>query len=152
MSAREAELAAQLAECIRVVMRTFTINEQRFPAAEGRLKFNAMDFQTLGYVAAHPACSAADVARFLGVAPTTMQSALDRMETAGLIVRTRAAEDRRLVSVSLTREGRAVQAAIQRQDVANCITMLAALPAKDRQGFVRCLSLIAAALEENADA
>jgi DNA-binding MarR family transcriptional regulator len=141
---RDAEI---LAEAIRVLMRTFTIDDGRIPPAEGKLKYNASDFQTIGYVAEKPGCMASDVARFLGVSPTTATSILDRLERQGLLIRTRPTGDRRTVALTLTPAGREVHQAIRRQDAANCMAMLNALPPSDRAAFLRSITRIADALE-----
>ncbi|MEM5327788.1 MarR family transcriptional regulator [Paraburkholderia sp. JHI2823] len=52
----------------------------------------------------------AALAKLLGVHPARMTRVLDKLETSGLVERTRNGTDRRLVDVSLTREGRSVAA------------------------------------------
>ena len=136
-----------LAGAIRVLMRTFTIDEGRIPPAEGRIKYNASDFQTIGFVAERPGCKASDVARFLGVSPTTATSILDRLEGQGILVRARPPTNRRAIALTLTPSGREVHEAIRRQDTANCRAMLDALPPADRAQFLHSIVRIAEALE-----
>lgn len=50
----------------------------------------------------------AALAKRLGVHPARMTRVLDKLETSGLVERSRNGADRRLVDVSLTREGRSV--------------------------------------------
>ncbi|MBV8259437.1 MAG: MarR family transcriptional regulator [Paraburkholderia sp.] len=52
----------------------------------------------------------AALAKLLGVHPARMTRVLDKLETSGLVERARNGTDRRLVDVSLTREGRSVAA------------------------------------------
>jgi DNA-binding MarR family transcriptional regulator len=139
-----ADLPDRLAEGVRVLLREFTINEVRFPAAEGRLRHNAIDFQSLAVIAAQPGCSALDVGRRLGASPTTLQSCLDRLVRAGLVSRERSDQDGRRVVLALTPEGLETHGAIRRQDLANCDLMLSALPEPARARFVADLERIAA--------
>jgi DNA-binding MarR family transcriptional regulator len=88
------------------------------------------------------------LANFLGVAPTTAQSVIDRLIKRGLLARTRHATNNRAVALSLTDEGVAVRSAINAQDRANCQAMLAALPVKVQGSFIAQLSQIASAFEQ----
>lgn len=142
--------AERLAAAIRVLLRAFTIDEDRFPAAEGRMRYNAIDFQTIHYVAEHSGCKSIAVAAFLGVAPTTLQSTLDRLVERGLVERSKSAESPRAVALALSAEGRRVREAIQRQDADNCRRMLAAVPARERARFVEHMTQIAAAIGDRA--
>jgi DNA-binding MarR family transcriptional regulator len=144
-------LADDFAESIRVLLRAFTIDENRFPPAEGRMKYNAIDFQTIAFIARHKGCKALDVAQFLGIAPTTAQSAIDRLVAGGLVARERGETDRRVVELTLTADGRAVHAAIRRQDRANCALMLGALPESERMNFVTQLKQIAARVDKSGE-
>jgi DNA-binding MarR family transcriptional regulator len=132
MSGHEARFAASL----RVLLRLFTISEADFPAAGGRMRYNAVDFQTLHFVGEHRGCRATDLAAFLGVAPTTVQSALDRLEKRGLIARQAHPRSGRALALHLTQAGEAMTAAISAQDEANCAAMLSTLDAAQRAGFV----------------
>ena len=69
--------AEQLHRYINTMLNLFLVNEQSFPSAKGRMRYNPLDFQTLRFVAAQPDCRGSDIARALGVVPTTLQSALD---------------------------------------------------------------------------
>ncbi|WP_421700589.1 MarR family winged helix-turn-helix transcriptional regulator [Ancylobacter sp.] len=67
---------------------------------------NELDKQTLLYIAEHPGCGPSDVARFLGVANTTLSSAADRLVKQGLLERHRPEADRRAVALKLTASGK----------------------------------------------
>ena len=140
--------ATEMLDAIRTILRTFTIDEHRFPPAEGRIKYNPIDFQSLYFVGAQRGCSGAELAGFLGVAPTTAQSVCDRLIQRGLMERAPSETSRRAVSLLLTDEGDSVLAAIRRQDLANCETMLSALPREKRRDFVAQLQRIADSLSE----
>lgn len=135
-----------LLDGIRTLLRTFTVNESRFPPGEGRIKYNAIDFQALHFIAQSPVSTQAELTRFLGVSPTTAQSVCDRLVRRGFVDRDRHHKDRRSVVLSLTPEGFSIASSIRRQDLSNCETMLAALPESDRAQFARQVGAIARAL------
>ncbi|MEM1231422.1 MAG: MarR family winged helix-turn-helix transcriptional regulator [Pseudomonadota bacterium] len=143
--------AAVLLEGIRVILRTFTVDETRYPAAEGRIKYNGRDFAALHYIEHHPGCKGISLARHLGVAPTTAQSVCERLIRQGLISRSDSPESDRAVAYGLTAEGDEVTRAIRRQDLANCTRMLQALPAAQRSQFAAQVAAIAEALDSEAD-
>lgn len=144
--------AAKLVASVRILLRTFTINETAFPPAEGKLKHNAHDFQTILFLANHPNSKANRVADFLGVVPTTAQSVIERLIRRGIVVRKRGDSSREGVSLSLTTQGQVLCEAIDRQDLTNCERMLRALPASERAGFVKNLQLIAESIEDEVRA
>ncbi|MEP3224349.1 MAG: MarR family winged helix-turn-helix transcriptional regulator [Parasphingorhabdus sp.] len=130
---------------IRVLLRIFTIDETRFPPAEGRIKYNAIDFQALYFIAENNDCSGAALAAFLGVPATTAQSVIERLISRGYV--SRRSGTGRAIALSLSKEGQTICAAIRRQDIANCGTMLAALPEDERSDFAAKICVIARALE-----
>jgi DNA-binding MarR family transcriptional regulator len=141
-------MAASMAESIRILLRTFIIDEKRFPAAMGQMRHNAADFQTLHFIAANPGCKSAELAAFLGVAPTTAQSVLERLIKRDLISRGPHATSNRAVALSITAKGAQMRQAINAQDQANCAAMLNILPAKARADFVVQLGQIAEAVNK----
>ncbi|CDO60254.1 AtsB [Candidatus Phaeomarinobacter ectocarpi] len=151
MSTASEKQAARFADAIRVLLRTFTVDETQFPPAEGRMKYNALDFQTLHFLSQTPGSTGAALARFLGVSPTTAQSVTDRLIKRGLLARDANPSSGRAISLSLTKQGEDMQAAIERQDIANCQTMLATLPASDRRHFVDQLDQITRAVGAGPD-
>ena len=138
--------AEELLVGIRTILRTFTVDETRFPPAEGRIKYNPVDFQTLYFLDANPGSKNTELSEFLGVAPTSTQSVCDRLIKRGYVVRLQSETNRKAVALSLTQEGQSVVAAIRRQDLANCETMLQALPTSQRKKFASQISLIAESL------
>ena len=144
--AKEAEA---LADSIHILLRVFTVNERLFPPAEGRTKYNGIDFQTLGYLSRNPGCRPKDLATYLGVAPTTVQSAIDRLIRRGLVDRTPSPNSGRDVALSLTPDGKALRAAIRRQDLSNCATMLSAVPKSERTRFLKNIQRVADTLSDH---
>lgn len=143
--------ASIMGASIRSLLRAFTVDEARYPPAEGKIRYNGPEFQTLHFVGLHPACSSTVLAAFLGVSPTTAQSVIERLIKRGLILRERSSGDRRAVTLNLTAEGEAMRAAINRQDQRNCETMLAALPEAERSAFVTQMAQIARAIEHTPE-
>ncbi|MEV5603474.1 MarR family transcriptional regulator [Streptomyces sp. NPDC052299] len=89
------------------------------------------------------------LAQGLGVHPATLTNRLDRMQSAALIAREHAAEDRRSLLVGLTPQGAATWAAViddQRKAEAALLAPLAAEELRDLAALLRVVSL---AVEED---
>lgn len=140
------DLALRLHEAIDRLMRAFKVAEGR--ANEGRAEATLVtaDVQSLMFVGARPDSMASELAAFLGVAPTTASSVIDRLVRRGLLVRERTNENRRVVRLRLTDEGEAARSRIVAEQLANCREMLAALPAAERKTLVALLAKVAAAV------
>ena len=122
------------------LVRRFKIAET---AGDDGPKLNPIDLQTMFYVAEHPNCTAREVAQHFRVAATTMSAVADRLVRHGLITRERVSSNRRIVSLSLSEEGRQrVDAAIQTQ-YEHCRAMLSALEPDERAGFLSAINKIA---------
>jgi DNA-binding MarR family transcriptional regulator len=139
---------SQVDDAIAALIRVFTISEGSLPSGDRRTRFSALDFETLAFLQRNPGARAKDIADFLAVSPTTMQSVIDRLTKRGLVSRDEDQLPGRSVALQLTRSGRKAQDNIQRQNLANCERMLQALPAQDRELFVQNLSRIAKAVSE----
>lgn len=142
------ENAANLLKGISVLLRVFLVDETRFPSAEGRMRYNPIDFQTLLYLESHPGCQGADIARALKAAPTTQQSSLDRLIRLGLVEKSDHPSSGRSKAYALTNDGRDLRAAIHRQDIANMKTMLSFLQKDERDEIVRLVEKVAKGLAE----
>lgn len=97
---------------------------------------NELDKLTLLYVRDHPTCGPTDVARYLGVANTTLSSATDRLAKRGLLERHRVEANRRAVELRLSEKG-AIQAdayAKAHHEIAR--QMLHALTPAERDRFI----------------
>ena len=104
---------------------------------------NELDVQTLLYIAQHPDCGPTDIARYLGLAATTISSATDRLAKRGLLERHRIEGDRRAVALRLSEDG-AVRAAAQVEAYnALNLTMLERLAPAERDTFIRMVTKIA---------
>jgi DNA-binding MarR family transcriptional regulator len=142
------KLNERLLESVGFLLNLFVVNEQQFPSAEGRVRYNPIDFQTLRYIENNPGCRGADIARTLGVAPTTLQSALDRLIKKGWVKRYNHPTSKRAKAHALTEDGAELRAAIHRQDLANMDVMLSALSPEEQKFAVQVLGKIAANLRQ----
>lgn len=140
-------LQLRLLKSISVMLRLFIIDEERFPSAEGRVKYNPIDFQTLRFIDAQPNCRGADIARALGVAPTTVQSALDRLIRKGLVERMDHPESRRAKVHKLTEDGKSLRDAIHRQDMSNMDAILSTLTEEEQAQIVALMEKVTTALD-----
>ena len=126
----------RLAAAINYLMRFFLLEENDFPPAQGRTKFNPLDFNIIRFIAAHPGCIATDIVRDLRVGPTTLQSALDRLVRKGVLLRTVHRGDARARALELSGEGESLFEAITEQDNTNMRAVLATLDADERRTFL----------------
>lgn len=121
---------------------TFT-RRYKLADALGPVKpLNELDKQTLLFIAQHPACGPSDVARFLGVANTTISSATDRLVKQGLLERHRPEVDRRAVALTLTGEGDARAQAYVAAHHELYRRMLGPLSPAERKSFIRLITKI----------
>jgi len=141
--------AENLVESVGTLLRLFTVDETKFPSAEGRMRYNPIDFQTLRFIDKNPDCRGADIARALGVAPTTQQSALDRLIRKGFVARQQHPTSRKAKTHILTPDGQELRYAIQRQDKANMQTVLGLLEENEQKEIVRLLEKVARGLSHN---
>lgn len=86
--------------------------------------------------------TAGGLARHLGVGPSTITEAIDRLEALGLVERTRRG---RTVELRITRAGIAHMQAGSVLDTERVAALVAAVPARQRAAAVRGLELLAAA-------
>jgi len=142
-------LDERLLKSIGTLLNLFIVNEERFPSAEGRMRYNPIDFQSLRYIHSHPECRGADIARAIGVAPTTLQSALDRLIKNGWVRRDQHPTSKRAKAHTLTEAGEDLQSAILRQDLANMKIMLGALSKDEQEQAVKLMEKIVVHLDQN---
>jgi DNA-binding MarR family transcriptional regulator len=134
----------QLDAAIGILLRVLTIDERRMSSNLGSAPFNPIDLETLSFLHRHPESLAKDVANYLGVRSTTMQSIVDRLHKRGLLKRDKMALKGRAVALSLTDEGMKFRQERQAQNLKNCEQMLASLPSKDQSRFIKNMTTIAA--------
>ncbi|MCG6114020.1 MAG: MarR family transcriptional regulator [Mesorhizobium sp.] len=128
---------ADLGAALEVFARRFKLTD----AAAGR-PLAEIDNQILLFVERQPGCGPTDVARFLGVATTTVSSATDRLAKRGLLARKRPEDDRRAVSLELTEPGATYVAAHKQAYLAMFKTMLERLSPEERDSLVAMMTKI----------
>jgi DNA-binding MarR family transcriptional regulator len=88
-----------------------------------------------------------DLARHMGVTPSTMSLSVERLVRRGYVVRTRDPRDRRRLQLRLSPAGLRVKQASQVLEPARVRGMLAQLPREEREQALRGLALLARAAE-----
>ncbi|MFZ6763197.1 MarR family winged helix-turn-helix transcriptional regulator [Pseudoroseomonas sp. WGS1072] len=138
MSSPPDEQVADLAAALEVFSRRFKLAD-----ADSGKPLAEIDKHILHYVEANPDCGPTDAARYLGVAPTTLSSATDRLAKRGLLERLRPSGDRRAVALRLSKEGQAYAAAHKKAYMAMFRKMLDSLTVEERGAFVAMMKKIA---------
>ena len=87
---------------------------------------------------------AGGLARHLGVGPSTVTEAVDRLEARGLVVRERG-QDKRRVLLRITATGRDLMQVSSALDAARVHDLIQAVPARDRAAAVHGIELLAKA-------
>ncbi len=129
--------ASALRTSIDALMRRFKIAETEVTDSK---PLNQVDIQVLLYVSAQTGCGPTDVARFLGVAPTTISSATDRLVSRGFLQRDRPNENRRSIALSLSNAGATYVADLIELQKTHCRIMLERLAPQDRGVFLDLIS------------
>jgi DNA-binding MarR family transcriptional regulator len=132
---------------VNFLMRRFLLAEDEYSPAQGRAAFNPLDFNILRQVEAFPGTRATDMAEALHVAPTTLQSGIDRLVRKGLIAKSSHPEDSRARAHRLTETGAELRAAIHNQDMMNMEAILATLSAEERSEILRLMDKVVEGLE-----
>jgi DNA-binding MarR family transcriptional regulator len=133
----------QLDEAIRTLVRVLIIQERRLSSDVAGIAFNPLDLETLTFVGRHPCVPAKDIATYLQVSPTTMQSVVDRLEERGFVLKDKTALKGRSIALSLTPGGIQFRDLMQAHNIHNCEAMLSAIDPRDQERFVDSLVKIA---------
>jgi MarR family transcriptional regulator, organic hydroperoxide resistance regulator len=115
--------------------------------AEQRRLVSAHQASILDHLDAVEATVLSDLAKHMGVTPSTMSLAVDRLERHGYVTRVRDDADRRRVRIRLTEAGVRVRRANSVLDPALVKEMLDQLHAGDREVALRGLQLLAQAAD-----
>ena len=144
MDDRPASQTDELRLAIDAIVRAFKIADDITIANAPKL--NPSDVQAILFIRQHDRCTANDVAGFLGVVPTTNSAIIDRLVRRGLLARNRTDTNRRIVQLSLTKEGHETAEAIIAEQNAHCAQMLDRLDSDERMHFVAAMTKIASSL------
>lgn len=134
----------QLLDAVHVLMRVMLVSERTSPEHQHVIKFNPLDFHTLGLLRQAPGTRATAVADALGVVPTTASSVIARLVKRGYIARTQSRKDRRAYELTLTDEGMRIAQTIHNQDLRNMGLFLSALSQSDQDKLIEMLGQVAA--------
>jgi DNA-binding MarR family transcriptional regulator len=112
---------------------------------ESGATLSAHQVSILDHLSATDATSLAQLAGHMGVTPSTMSLAVDRLEAGGYVRRARDRADARRLRLLLTPRGRRIREAHSVLDVKKVRAMLARLSDVERADAVRGLELLARA-------
>lgn len=132
----------RLLEYVRTLMRVMLVSERTSPEHQHVVKFNALDFHTLGMLRENGTVRASGIADALGIVPTTASSVVSRLTKRGLIERKQSTEDRRAYDLQLTADGRRIAEAIHAQDLQNMNLFLSALEPDDQTALLDLLGKV----------
>ena len=99
--------------------------------------FTPPQIHTLAWLGHDGAMSMGQLARLIGVTEKTVTGVVDRLEGIRMVERVRDAEDRRVVHVQLTDEGRAHFREMHGRVLAHLERLMGALDAEDRGQLLR---------------
>lgn len=97
-----------VAEIINNLRRVFQVVNEQSKKAEHETGLTGPQLWAIKIIAQEAPIMVSDIARRMFLHPTTVVGILDRLEKQGLAVRIRSTEDRRVVKVELTAQGRAL--------------------------------------------
>jgi len=111
---------------------------------EGLLEseFSLTEVRILYELAHRGPVTAADLGQDLGLDPGYLSRILKRFDARGLIRRSRSADDRRQVHLSLTEMGRVAFEPLNQASAAQVAAMLSRLPVGERERLIRAMTLV----------
>ncbi len=146
--------APELLERVGALMRAMLVSERMPKAYQHAVRYNALDFNTIGALRRSPGISATDLTNILGVAPTTTSSVIARLVKRGLVERRRNPQDGRAAALFLSPQGLLLAETIHKQDIKNMELFLSALNAEEQDALLGLLGKVTAtvaAVESGAD-
>jgi DNA-binding MarR family transcriptional regulator len=151
MSNRDRELIEELDRYWMELGRT--LMRRREPGDRGQHEHELSPVQHLALAQLREPLTIGALADRLGLAESSATRLVDRLETLGLVSRTRRPEDRRSVAVELTLAGRRAADAKARSRRASLAEILDALEPRERTQLVRLFAKVVAvqADRERAD-
>jgi len=129
-----------LMEALVSASRTF--RHRLWPELEHEQLTSPM-FWALNQLVLEGPMSVGRIAGACGVTSANVSSAVDRLESAGLALRSSSAPDRRVVTLTVTRKGRALHRALWSRIVRDLVASLDGVPARDLEVAARVLSRLA---------
>ena len=134
--------AIALHEAVDKIMRRFKL-EPGMLAGSAYADLHVNDVGLLAVLAEAGDWNVRKITQALRAPFSTVSSALDRLEARKLVGRRRRPGDRRVVYIELTGDGIRLADRLRATQVETCRTMLARLPARDRDEFIRLVAQVA---------
>ena len=122
------------------------LRAREYRAASGA-KLSEHQLRILGHLDDVDPAMVGELADFMGVTASTMSLNLKRLETSGLITRTRDPADRRVVNVLLTPEGRSLRDGAPALDPDRIDAMLRSIRPGDRKHALEGLAILVEAAD-----
>lgn len=134
--------ALKLHRTISALMREFRL-EPGLTAGSPYTGLHANDIGLFEVLAEPGPWNVRGIANTVRAPISTVSSALDRLERSGLVTRARTAEDRRMVTVTLTVRGKRLADRLRHAHILNCRAMLLRLSPEEQNEFLRLAVKIA---------
>lgn len=99
-----------IAEIMQSLRRIFKAIQVYFQAISKKYKITGPQLWALKTISAHGSLSLGDLSKKMYLHPSTISGVVDRLEKKGFVVRDRGREDRRVVKVQLTPQGKRIVA------------------------------------------
>ena len=126
----------------------FACHERHRTEPQSREELSSHQASILDHLDGVAGMTLGELAEHMGVTPSTMSIAIDRLEEGGWVQRTKDEDDRRRVLLTLTEKGERMKQAASVLEPQRVAAMLKRLPKKERQEALRGLELLAKAASE----
>lgn len=146
------EDVARLAMAVHLMIRVFLVAGRAGAPAEGKIPFNPLYFHILGHLLREGPTRPSHLASLLGTARTTLSTASKALQSRGLIAPKPDPKDGRAQVIGLTKEGREVAEAIQRQDRENMRVVLSQFDEEEQSQVVTMFERIVAGITASPEA
>lgn len=134
----ESECADELLATVPLIMRTIRKEmRSRRPAA-----LSVPQFRTMALLHHHRGASLSHIAEHIGLTLPTMSRMIDTLVKRGFVMREASPDDRRRVTLVLTKQGRAAFDAARRETRTRLVEKMKALSPSEREEIVRALKLL----------
>jgi DNA-binding MarR family transcriptional regulator len=144
-AAGSAGAARLLIDGIQLLVRRFAVSERADVTCCG---LSVAQAATLDVLRTEGPVRLSALGRRLGIAPSTLTRNLDRLESAGYVVREGDSDDARAARVRLTASGRAAAAEVERRELAFARAVLERLPRERRAAALEGLRDLLVAVRE----
>ena len=138
MSLSPGECGRQVLEVVQLVMRAIRVEMRSHRAAS----ISVPQFRVLAFLIRSEGASLSDVSEHMGLTLPSMSRAVDRLVDRGLVTRRSHPDDRRRITLSLTRQGRSMLESARAATQSSLAGRLDALSASNRARVARAMGLL----------